>query len=248
MRRMTSVVAGLLLAFTAQVSAQDKEAAAIIDKAVQAHFPKGFDKKEGGLRTKGKGKLHVMGVDLDFTNEVSVQGNKFKEAMEITVMGKTAAVTTVFNGKEGWIRAGDKDIKVSDEILAELKDAAYLMGLVQGLFLKDKALKFSLLGEHQVKGKPALGLNVSREGKKDISLYFDKATGLTVKVELRKRDTMSGQEVNEERFITEYQEVAGRKVAKKVEVLRDGKEFLEAEVTEVQFLEKLDDAEFAQPK
>jgi len=37
-------------------------------------------------------------------------------------------------------------------------------------------------------------------------------------------------------------------VAKKVDVQRDGKAILEAEVTEVQILEKLGDAEFAQPK
>ena len=36
----------------------------------------------------------------------------------------------------------------------------------------------------------------------------------------------AGQEVTEERFITEYQDVAGRKVAKKVEVQRDGTPFV----------------------
>ncbi len=65
---------------------------------------------------------------------------------------------------------------------------------------------------------------------------------------MRKRDLMNGQEVTEERYITEYQDVGGRKVAKKVEVLRDGKQFLEAEVQEVEILPKIDDSEFAQPK
>jgi hypothetical protein len=109
-------------------------------------------------------------------------------------------------------------------------------------------VKFSVLGEVQVKGKPAVGLTVSKEGRKDINVFFDKGTGLMTKVETRTRDLMSGQEVTEERFITEYQEVGGRKAGKKVEVQRDGKQFLEAEVVEIQFLEKLDDSEFAQPK
>ncbi len=109
-------------------------------------------------------------------------------------------------------------------------------------------MKFAALGEIQVKGKPALGVRVSREGKKDISLYFDKATGLMAKAEMRKRDIMSGQEVTEERFVLEYQNLADRKVAKKVEVQRDGKPLLEAEVVDVQVVEKLDDSEFAQPK
>jgi len=229
--------------------AGEGDAAVIINKAIKAHFPKGVDTKNGGLRTKSKGTLHIMGLDLDYTQEVSVQSpDKFKEAMELTIMNNKIVVTTVFNGKEGWIRAGDKDVPVTGEILDELKEAAYSISLMQGLFMKDKTVKFSVVGDAKVKDKAAVGVRVSREGKKDINLYFDKATHLVTKVEMRKRDLMSGQEVTEERFITEYQDVADRKVAKKVEVLRDGKALIEAEVTDVQILPKLDDSEFAKPK
>src|SRR5262249_31121021 len=157
--------------------------------------------KKQALRTKSKGTLHIAGQDLPFTNQVSVQAPRFKEVMELDAGGgKNVTVTSVFDGKQAWIKAGDKDIKVTDEILDEFKDAAYHMRLMQGLFLKEKGVKLSLVGEAKVKGKPAVGVTVSREGKKDINLYFDKETGLTAKVELRKRDLMSGQEVTEDRF------------------------------------------------
>jgi hypothetical protein len=239
----------LLCGLSLTSRAGDNDAAAIIDKAIKAHFPKGLDMKNQGMRTKTKGTLHVMGLDLEFTQEVTIQlPDKLKEVMELTVMGKNVTVTSVYNGKDAWIRAGDTDVPVTDEIRAEFKEAVYGLGLMQGVFLKDKAVKFALVGEVKVKGKPALGVTVSREGKKDINLFFDKETGLITKVELRRRDLMSGEEVTEERFITEYQEAAGRKVAKKVELLRDGKPFLEAEVTDVQVVEKVDDSEFVQPK
>jgi hypothetical protein len=229
--------------------AGDGDAAAVINKAIKAHFPKGLDTKNQGLRTKAKGTLHVAGLDLPFTQEVAVQAaSKFKEVMELTVMNKKVTVTTTFDGKKGRIVADDKDVEVSDDILNELKEAVYGMGLMQGLFLKDKSVKLSVVGDVKVKDKPAVGITVSREGKKDINLYFDKETGLVSKVEMRKRDLMSGQEVTEERFITEYQDVADRKVAKKVEVLRDGKELIEAEIVDVQVLPSLDDSEFAIPK
>jgi len=238
----------LLLGFAAPGRAED-EAAAIIDKAVKAHFPKGLDTKNQGLRTKSKGTLHVAGMDLPFTQEVAVQmPNKLKEVMELTVMDKPITVTSVYDGKEAWIRAGDRDVKITDEILAEFKDAVYGMGLMQGIFLKDKSVTFTRLGEVKVKDRPAVGVTASRKGSKDINLFFDKETGLLAKVEMRRRDLMSGEEVTEERIITEYQDAGGRKVAKKVEVLRDGKPFLEAEVTEVKVLEKVDDSEFARPK
>jgi hypothetical protein len=250
MRRASIVL--VLLSLFAAISltawAGDNEAEKIVDKAIKAHFPQGLDKKNTGLISKAKGTLHVMGLDLEFTQDVSVQmPAKFKEQMQMSVMNMNVTVTTVFNGKEGWIKANDKDIPVSDDILNEFKEAAYSMSLTQGMFLKEKGLKLTAVGESQVKGKPALGVRVSKDGKKDITLYFDKGTGLLAKVEMRKRDLMSGQEVTEERYIMEYQDKAGRKVAKKIEVHRDGKELMEAEVVDIQVVERLADTEFAKP-
>jgi hypothetical protein len=251
MRRttLTLLALSLFLGLAQTAKAAEDEAATIIEKAIKAHFPKGMDTKNQGLRTKSKGTLHIMGVDLDFTQEVAVQmPNKFKESMELTVMNQKVAVTSVYNGKEAWIRAGDQDVKVTEEILAEFKEAAYSMNIMQGVFLKDKSVKFTLVGEIKVKDKPAIGVTVSRKGNKDINLFFDKETGLIAKVEMRRRDINTNEEVTEERIITEYQEVEGRKVAKKVEVLRDGKAFMEVEVMEMKILEKVDDSEFIQPK
>jgi hypothetical protein len=245
----TLLACGLFVVFALTGRAAEDPTAAIIDKAVKAHFPKGVDTKNKGMRVKSKGTLHIMGLDLEFTQEITIQmPNQFKEVMELTVMNKNVKVTSVYNGQKAWIRADDKDVEVTKEILDEFKEAAHGMALMQGVFVKDKAVKFSLVGEVKVKGKPAVGVTVSRKGNKDINLFFDKKTGLIVKAELRRRDIMAGQEVTEERFITEYQDVTDRKVAKKVEVVRDGKLFLEVEVTEVDILEKVDASEFAQPK
>ena len=246
MRRTGQVLAvlGLLFMLTLIGRAGETDATAVISRAIKAHFPKGVDTKNKGVRTKAKGTLHVMGLDLPFTQEVAVQKNKFREVMELDALGKKVVVTSVFNGDKAWIRAGDKDVEVTDDILNEFKDAAYIIGMMQGIFVKDQAVKFSLIGDAKVKGKDALGVTVSRKDKKDISVYFDKTTGLMAKVEMRKRDLMSGQEVLEERFILEYQDKNGNKSAKKVEVLRDGKALLEADVLEVQAVEKIDDSEF----
>ncbi len=251
MRRTAQSLAvlGLLLLIGRPTLAADDEVGKIIDKAIKAHFPNGLDAKMTGLRSKSKGTLHIMGNDLTFNQEVAAQiPDKFKETMDLNVMGNNVPVVTVFNGKEGWILANGKEVKVTDEILAEFKEAAYSMGVMQGMYFKQKGIKFALTGEVKVNGKPAIGVTVSKEGKKDINVFFDKETGLMAKIEMRKRDQMSGEEVNEERIVTEYQDVAGRKVAKRVEVLRGGKPFIELEVTELKIEEKLDDGEFAQPK
>src|ERR1043166_761596 len=133
MRRLGQLFAivGLSLGFALAGHAGDDAALKIIDKATKAHFPKGLDKKKTGNRTKTKGTLHVMGLDLEFTQEVSVQApNKFKEAMDLNVMGMQVNVITVFDGKQGWIQAGGKEVKDTAEILEELKTAALSIRLM----------------------------------------------------------------------------------------------------------------------
>ena len=123
-----------------------------------------------------------------------------------------------------------------------------MMGIMQGLFLKDKTVKLALVGDSKVKDKPAVVVSISREGKRQINLSIDKQTNLIVKIEMRKKNLQSGQEVSEERVITEFQDIAGRKVAKKIEILQDGKPYMELEVLEIATLEKIDDSEFAKPQ
>jgi hypothetical protein len=92
-----------------------------------------------------------------------------------------------------------------------------------------------------------VGVRVSSKGHKDINLFFDKNSGLLVKVEYRTFDLNSKQEINEERIITEYQNKDGLKVAKKAIVNRDGKKYIEAEVLEVKYLDDIDDTQFSKP-
>ena len=56
-------------------------------------------------------------------------------------------------------------------------------------------------------------MRVSVKDKKDVSLYFDKETGLLAKMEYRGSDPGTGKEINEERIITEYEQEQGRHAA-----------------------------------
>jgi hypothetical protein len=241
----SSVLLGLALISRAGT---DAEAEAIINKAIKAHLGKNKQEASVGYRGKNKGKLHILGMEFEFTQEITLEVPKrFKEVMEMTIMGQQITTTAIFDGKNAWLKVNDKDVKVDKDLQAEFKEVANLMGISQGIFVKDKSLKLSLLGEVQVNGKPALGVKVTKNNK-DVNFYFDKATGLTAKVERRTKDFNTKQEVTEERIITEYQKVSGRQTPKKIVVNRDGKKFLEAEVLETQFLDRIDDGEFAKPE
>ena len=90
-------------------------------------------------------------------------------------------------------------------------------------------------------------MKVTRKGRRDIDLYFDKESGLLVKTETRVKDEGSGQEVSEETFVTDYKEVQGVKQATRFTINRDGKPFMEGEATDIGLAEKLDASVFAKP-
>src|SRR5262249_12779332 len=232
MRRVfvSACVAGLLLGFAADGRAD--EATDILDKAIKAHGGAEKLAKLKAVRTKTKGTLEVAG-GLAFTQEVVVQlPDKFKETMDLNVMGNEVKVVTLLNKEKGSIHVNGKEQPLDDKVKAELKEASHAAQVGQLLSLKKPPFTLTVLGELKVRDKPAVGLKVSAKGFRDIDVWFDKETGRIAKVERRVLDTMSGQEVTEERFVLEYQDFNGQPVAKKVSMNRDGKKFLELEVTD----------------
>jgi hypothetical protein len=100
----------------------------------------------------------------------------------------------------------------------------------------------------KVDGKPAVGVKVSHKGHEDIKLYFDKDTNLLVKVELRVKAQEQGyKEVTQETFLKDWKDADGIKVVTKVVDKRDGKLYIEEEVSDVKYLEKVEAKLFAKP-
>jgi hypothetical protein len=229
------------------VRADDKEVADLIDKAIKAHG--GADKltKEQPTRSKGKGTLE-LGGGLSMTQETVLQGGKFKETLILDVNGQEVVVTTVYDGAKAWIKAANQDtMELDGKLLEAIKEASYATRVGRLVFLKDKAVQMSALGEIKIDDKPAVGVKVSSKGHRDVDMFFDKKSGLLVKVVKQVYDAMKMEEVTEERFISEYQEADGVKVPKKVLLHRDGKKFMEMEILEIKHPEKIDDSEFAKP-
>jgi hypothetical protein len=84
--------------------------------------------------------------------------------------------------------------------VAEAKEQAHAGWVATLAPLKDaKRFTLATLGEIKVEDKPALGVKVSRQGPRDVDLYFDKRSGLLVRTEWpASRTTSPGQEVTEE--------------------------------------------------
>jgi len=250
MRSITTymLALGLLLLSAASVRAAD-DANAILDKAIKAHG--GADKlnadKDKAEVTKSKGTIELMGQSIPFTEETTVQTNRIKSVLKLTASGKAVTQTTVYNGEKAWVNILNMTSELEGKMLDEVKEEIYLEQVSRLTTLKDKPYELSSAGEVKVNGRPALGIKVASKGHREVTLFFDKETGLLAKAERKAVDPTTEKEFTEERIVTDYQEKDGRKIPKKAVVNRDGKKFIEAEVVETKTHDKFPDSEFAKP-
>jgi len=237
----------VVLGMSSLSRAQD-DPKAIIEKAIKAHGGAEKLDKIKGVQVKSQGKIELAG-GLPFTQEMSTSyAGKFKEVLALEANGQKVNVVTVYNGDKAWLTVNGMEQNLPDKVLDELKEAAYAIKAARMTpLLTDKEFTLSPLGEAKVNDRPVVGVKISSKGHRDISVYFDKANGLLAKTESRRLDGQSMQDVDEERIVTGYQDIDGIKTAKKVLLNHDGKKFMEVEVTEVKFLDRVDDNEFQKP-
>lgn len=253
MRKLLSSSALLVAAvLVSQAPAQEKPRA-LIAKALKASGGAEKIKAFQAARFKSKGTLTLpSGLSAKISQETSYQlPNKFKDSMQLEINNRNFDVVTVYDGKNGWlslngtIKTLDKETQA--RFIKEMKEAAHMLQVTRLLNLSDKKYKLAPIGKVKVNGRDAFGVKVTSKGFRDINLFFDAKSGLIVKSERRVLDTQSGQEMSEERFVTEYMTVQGMQIPKKVVVKRDGKKFMEVEVIEASLLKKIDADEFVKP-
>jgi hypothetical protein len=246
------LVVGLTCAGSAFAHAdEDAGLRQIIDKAIVAQGGRENLAKYKAFTMKMKGKANAQGMAVDFTMDLFAQEpDKSKFSMDIAIMGQSFNVLQVVNGDKGWKKnpgMNEAEAMSKDE-MAEHKEQTYARTIENLLTLNDKKYKLTSLGESKVGDADVVGIKVSSEGHRDVSLYFDKQSNLLVKSETNAKDPMMGdKEFAQESLFSDYKEVSGVKYAAKMIIKRDGMEFVTAEATEWTPSEKLEDGVFAKP-
>ena len=155
---------------------------------------------------------------------------------------------TVLNGDKGWRKFGDNKMDLDGDALANEKRQIYLQVIPSPLLpLKGKGFKLEAAGEEKVGDKPAVGIKVTAPDGKDFTLYFDKESGLPVKL-VAKVVGFQGDEFTQETTYKDYKDFDGIKKATKVESKRDGENFIKSEITEFKVLDKVDPKTFSEPE
>jgi hypothetical protein len=210
MRKLLLSALVVLLA-TAGRSSADEAAQGILEKAVKALGGEAVLARQSAALIKLHGNFQFApNQTMPFTGEVMTQPNgDFKYTLDLTIGGMQMNFTMVLTGDKGWRNLGTPGMieDLDPASLAEMKRSRYYDRVTSLLpLLKEKAFTLSSLSEIKVEDKPAVGVKVSSKGEPDISLYFDKESGLLIKTSYRYKQAPTEKEMLQESIYSDYRE------------------------------------------
>jgi hypothetical protein len=254
MLRLTGLAVGMLLLPASRclsfAPAQEKEARIPIEQGIQALGGAANVAKLRAVHVKYEGNLHFGDTRIALKAEGAAQlPGKFRMQMEVEANNRKATILDLIDGDKG-LRDQNGGVKsLEGELLFAVRRALrnlHVAGTLPDL-IKDKAYSLSPLGEVKVIDHLAVGVKASRKGRADADLYFDKDNHLLVKVEWRAPNLDLQQEATWEALFSNYKETDGVRCPRNILLNVDGKKYMEVEVSEIRFAERIDDALFTRP-
>lgn len=252
MRSIHFLVAAALIAsgFGQLAQADEKQAQAIVAKAIQAIGGEAKLAKAKAISWKTKGTLHFGDNANKYTAQATVAGlDKFRQEFEGEFGGNPVKGVVVLDGDKGWRSFGDMSMELDQEAVANEKRTVYLqaIGSASLLPLKTSAFKIETAEDGKAGEADAAGVKVTAPDGKDFTIYFDKQSNLPVKV-VAQVVGFDGQEFTQETAYSEFKDFDGVKKATKLQSKRDGQVFIDAELVEFKTLDEVADDAFAEPK
>jgi hypothetical protein len=220
----------------------------IIERAIKARRGDDSLLNKRADRVRMKGILFLGGKEVPFTDETTVQlPGQMKSVKQMTTEQGTFTIVQAINGEQAWSTLNARPEKVEPALLNELREALNLNRAARlTTLLRDGMVQLDLLPEAKVNDRPVQGIKVSSRGRRDVRLFFDKETGFLVKTE-HLLDDSSGKEMLDERVYGDFRDVGGFLRPIKVVAYRKGAKVMEAELIDVKYFDRIDDAEFAKP-
>jgi hypothetical protein len=221
----------------------------ILDRAIKAEG--GLEKvaKLRAMSWKGKADFEVAGQQISLKHEVSAQGwDQYRLDLDLQVNGNPQTLIVVQNGNKIWRSVGGNVQDISkDRDIGLVRGFFYAIRLPQMLpeVARDKMVKLSHLGELKVGDHDTVGLSISRKGRPDLNVFFDKKSGLPVKSSVR-LTVPGGQEKEFEFRFSQYKDFDGLKHFTKITIRVDEQDYV-TELSAIQAPGELDASLFDQP-
>ena len=243
MRRFALLVA-VTITTAGLAGADDKDAKAIVKRAIAAHG--GAEALEKTLKCKrtDKGKQFVNLKEEPFVSQVT---RSLPDKVRLQVkMGKTFETVIVLDGETGWqADNGGPAAKMLAARTREVREEAYLWYVTALVPLLNPEFTLSTLPESKVGTEAVVGVKVERKGHADTRLYFNKRNGILLSAE--RRVTEAGLAVDKE-YLYEGHRSFGRAMLPTKETVKLNKRtWTEFAISDYTFPTKFDATTFAKP-
>ena len=250
MRQLLFPLAAVFVLAPAARADDAADAKAVIEKAIKARGDKPGDKPLAQT-WKDKGVFTAAGAKMNYTADWAFQGpDKYRFALAGEFGDVKLNMTVVVNGEKAWGKEGDKVEELTGEKLEQTRNEVYQLWVTSLTpLLTDKGFTLKNAKSKKVDGSErTAAVEVTRDKRPAVTLYFDKETGLLVKTYVTVKDEFQKwKEVPEEAFFSDYKDKDGRKVFTKMRIVRDGKPLIESTLSDQKAAEKLDAKLFEKP-
>jgi len=249
MRKCPIPFCAALLICSAGVAVAQEKPQDIIERAIKAHGGQEKLSRIACDKAKIQGTVLESEKETPFTAETYVNPPaQLKSTITLIANDRKIILVQVLNGDKATVTLDGQPQKVTAAAEGDMRENLHLQRCVRlAPLLTEKGFELTALEETKVNDQPVYGVKVAMKGHKDLRMYFDKGTNLLVKTEHPHED--GGKEVKQEEFYSTNKDLGGGfKRATRITVFRDGKKVEDAEMSEVKYLEKIPDAELANPK
>jgi hypothetical protein len=241
--RIRLVLVAACLAAAPALGADDAEK--VIDQAIKAHGGADALSKVHRCTRSMTGTMILNGMDLNFTQDLTMDlPDRYR--LETELGSDKRKLIIIVTADKGWRVAGGTTQEISPEVLSEAREEGHVIYLSSLVPLRrDKGYTLKLLADTKVQGKPASVVKVSVKGKADAQLYFDKESGLLVKIS--RKTAIAGLLAQREYIFADHKTYSGATLPTRWQELINGARYLDGKVSSYSFTSSPDDKLFAKP-
>jgi hypothetical protein len=223
-------------------------ATALINRAIQAQGGLENLAKTQNMIRKATGTVLFFGQEVPFTDETIVQlPNRWRWTFEGgPAQGEKTRYTMTYNGDKAWQKAAEATTEAPKERLQEIREQVYCLWIATLVpFKTEKGFTFIVLADRKVNGQDAAAILVLRQGQNDLTLCFDKTSGLLVNIQRKAKE--AGIPTDKEYFYSDYRSVNGVRLPTKYIEHSNGKKVVDVSSISYQFLSHVDASLFGKP-
>jgi hypothetical protein len=245
-------VAVILSAPVSSATADDREVAAILHKAMKAMGGEDKLSKIEAVTWKTTGWMNMLYQGPEHfkcTGELTIAGldRSRSELIMLDPGGDKLRIRSVLNGDNAWLSWGDAPLKPTRHAPGLKRSLCLAMIPVTLAPLKDPRFKIEVGGDEKVGDRPAVVLNVTCPDGETIKVSFDKESGLPLKAvgkALLIDDPDMNLDVSQEMIYSNYKDFGGIKTAAQIDFKSDGFN-RKLEVIEFKVLKQVDPSSFS---